>query len=122
MKRVLVCEDDKGIRGFLDHFVRRKGHTVDVAVDGTECLEMIGRSDYDAILLDLMMPMMNGYEVLNRLRISNLSVLQRTIVISASPGAFKNPPADVAAFFSKPFDVAQLIQKLDAVLTRDSEA
>lgn len=92
---------------------------VDVAIDGTDCLDKIRLSDYDAILLDLMMPKMNGYEVLDRLRTTSLDLLKRTIVISASPSALKNPPTDVAGFFSKPFDVGELIEMLDAVLTRE---
>lgn len=116
MKRVLVCEDDRGVRGFLDHFVRWRGLEVDTAADGLECLEKIEKGDYDAVLLDLMMPGLDGYEVLDYLRRSKLHVLKKTIVLTASTAALKSPPDDVAAFFAKPFDVHSLVAKLDSLL------
>lgn len=116
MKRVLVCEDDLGIRGLLHQLVRRRGYAVDVAVDGLDCLDKINLSDYDAILLDLAMPKLNGYEVLQKLRHSKLEILKRTIVITASTRAFSDPPTDVAGFFSKPFDVPALLAAIESVL------
>lgn len=118
MKRVLVCEDDRGIRAFLDRFMSRAGYTVDVAADGRDCMEKMEQNEYDAVLLDLMMPNIDGYEVLDFLRQTRPDTLGRTLIISASSRAFKDPPDGVAGFFSKPFDLGALQDRLAAVLQR----
>jgi len=115
-KRVLICEDDRGIRAFLDKFVGRKGYSVDVAIDGEDCMQKLAATEYDAVLLDLMMPNIDGYQVLEHLRTSKPHTLGKTLVISALPAATKEPPSDVAAFFSKPFDLPILVDKLAEIL------
>lgn len=65
---VLVVDDNEMNRDVLSRRLLRQGHSVDIAVDGREALGMIEAGDYDLVLLDIMMPVMNGFELLERLR------------------------------------------------------
>jgi sigma-B regulation protein RsbU (phosphoserine phosphatase) len=65
---ILVVDDNEMNRDMLSRRLARKGHSVEVAEDGARALEMIEKNDFDLILLDIMMPGIDGYEVLGRLR------------------------------------------------------
>ncbi len=66
--RLLIVDDDPGNRAVLCRRLRREGHHADAAGDGRQALEMLTREGYDLVLLDVMMPEMDGYEVLRRLK------------------------------------------------------
>lgn len=81
--RVLVVDDNEANRDLLARRVRRQGHTVTVAEDGIKALELMAQEPFDLVLLDIMMPKMNGYQVLEHLKNdSNLRHIP-VIVISA---------------------------------------
>src|SRR5437764_6201291 len=65
--RLLVVDDDHAIRKLLERIARRAGFEVDVAKDGVEALEMLDRADYDVALIDLMMPRLSGYELVQQI-------------------------------------------------------
>lgn len=80
---VLVVDDNEMNRDMLSRRLKRQGHTVETAVDGREALKMIQTKKFDLVLLDIMMPEMNGYEVLEHMRADvNLSYIP-VIMISA---------------------------------------
>lgn len=66
--RILVVDDDPTIRALLVGELEAAGYDVDVAVDGVEALELLGRSVPDGVILDVMMPRTGGWEVLSSLR------------------------------------------------------
>ena len=66
--RVLVVDDNEVNRDLLARRVRRQGHTVAIAEDGVEALELLEKQPFDLVLLDIMMPRMNGYQVLEHLK------------------------------------------------------
>src|SRR5690606_16086600 len=65
---ILVVDDNEMNRDMLSRRLQRQGHTVELAEDGRQALGMIEAGDYDLVLLDIMMPVMNGFELLERLR------------------------------------------------------
>jgi two-component system sensor histidine kinase/response regulator len=67
-ERLLIVDDDPGNRDVLCRRLRREGHQPDAAQDGRQALEMLARADYSLVLLDVMMPEMDGYEVLRQLK------------------------------------------------------
>lgn len=80
---LLVVDDNEMNRDMLSRRLRRQGYTVDVAVNGREALEMLQAADFDLVLLDIMMPEMNGYEVLEEMKDNpNLSFIP-VIMITA---------------------------------------
>lgn len=66
--RILVVDDNEMNRDMLSRRLLRQGHTVELAEDGRQALGMLEAGDYDLVLLDIMMPVMNGFELLERLR------------------------------------------------------
>jgi two-component system OmpR family response regulator len=67
-KRFLVVDDNPVLRGFLQTYLERKGHAVETVENGREALTRLDQAVYDAVLLDYMMPEVNGLEVLRHVR------------------------------------------------------
>ena len=73
---ILIIDDDPGIRGLLTVVLNRKGFECAVAIDGAEAQKLLRVHDYDAILLDLMLPQLNGFEVLRFLKAERRAMLE----------------------------------------------
>ena len=110
-RQVIVVDDDQALRALFVAMLERTGFTVDVAPDGRAAFDQISRSAYSAILLDLMMPDVSGFELLERLARDCPALLRRVIVITgASRGVIET--LDTAAIWGlirKPFDVDDLV-------------
>lgn len=108
-KRVLVVDDDDAIRSLVTTVLRRRSIVADTARNGVEALDLISAGRYRILLLDLMMPTMSGWEVLDFL--DTLPAPQRPIVIvltaGTEPRAFK--PDIVTGLVRKPFDIDLLV-------------
>ena len=104
-RRLLVVDDEKAIRNLLRRIAERAGFEVDVAADGVEALEMMERNDYVIAIIDLMMPRLSGYELVDRMAMLD----RRPIVLVAT--AMSN--GDLASLddsmvrrvIRKPFDI-----------------
>ena len=108
-KRILLVEDDAGIRQGIADFLGFEGYAVDVAVNGEEALSYLRRSRPSLVVLDLVMPVMNGPQLLERLRSERIAEgVPVAIMTAAMPGASTLPAAD--AYLSKPFDLDELLQ------------
>src|SRR5690349_8146144 len=81
---VLVVDDDQALRGLFMTLLTRKGFAVDTASDGRAAYDQLQRHTYSVILLDLMMPEVNGYELLERLRRDSPALLDRVIVMTGA--------------------------------------
>lgn len=116
-KRVLVVDDDDAIRALLCTILRRRGLAVDSARNGAEALAKCEQCRYAVILLDLMMPQLNGYEVLDAF--ANRRREDRPLILVLTAGAEpRNLSADlVAGTIRKPFDVDMIVDTISAALT-----
>jgi DNA-binding response OmpR family regulator len=115
---VLVVEDDPAIRRLERMVLEREGYTVDVAVDGAEAVLKIGVVDYDVIVLDLMMPNLDGFTFLNTLNANDPQRLKKIIVTSAASPVvirerMKGLPFDL---LPKPFDIGALARRVKACI------
>lgn len=108
--RVLVAEDDRAIRRLLATTLRRSAIEVHLAADGAEALAALQQSSWSAIVLDLMMPKVNGWEVVSWLGAHPGHRPPCVVVLSAAgPDVLRNLDATIVnAIFLKPFDVVQL--------------
>lgn len=107
-RRVLVVDDDDGIRQMVCKILERESFDVDRARDGAEAIDKLKQQDYDLVLLDLMMPRVDGYGVLRFLKETRPQKLSRVVVMTAlTPHEVEDPVAKVLA---KPFDVGLLIE------------
>lgn len=109
-KRILVVDDDDSIRRLVATILRRSGFIVDTARDGFEAIEYLGLADYDAILLDLMMPRIDGFGVIGYLREHDIERLQQTIVMTAYAPDNIHSEA-VWTILTKPFDIEVLLRE-----------
>ena len=110
-KRALVVDDDDPIRTMLAKVVERQDLVVDTARDGVEAIERIDRDGYALIVLDLMMPRIDGYGVLQHLNTHHPDKLRCTIIASAVPESeiLRRFNLPVFRIHPKPFDMAKLI-------------
>lgn len=110
-ERILVVDDDDAIRGLVERVLRREKFVVDVARDGHEAIEKLASNEYETILLDLMMPRVDGHGVLRYLERERQMAEPRVIIMTANlAGADTTKEAKpVFRIVSKPFDIKQLI-------------
>jgi CheY-like chemotaxis protein len=113
---ILVVEDDTAIRRLVKSVLEREGYRVEMAADGLEAVLKLGLSEYDVIVLDLMMPNLDGFAFIETLAQNDPRRLERIIVTSAaSPGVIKERmkgrPFDI---LPKPFNIADLIDRVRA--------
>ena len=113
---ILVVEDDPAIRRLVKMVLTREGYNVEVASDGVEAVLKLGLSDYDAIILDLMMPNLDGFSFIDTLATSDPDRLKRIIVTSAaSPNVIKERMnGQPFAVLPKPFDIQMLVKQVEA--------
>ena len=118
-KRLLVVDDDEQIRDLLTFDIAQSGYLVDSASDGEMGLKKALENHYDLVLLDVMMPKMNGYDVCKNIRIAkpNLPVLMLTAkgTISDKTEGFDCGADD---YLVKPFDVQEVLLHIRALLRR----
>ena len=116
---VLVVDDEPIIRAFLSDVLADLGFLVETAVHGADALEKLARHSFQAVLLDLMMPVMDGREVLRRLRQDLAYAGLPVVVLSAAPAELLRGARDLgaAACIEKPFDLDTLLSALSSVLT-----
>ena len=109
--RALIVDDDEPIRVMLAAIVSQEGFTVDTARDGREAIGKLKDSSYQVVLLDLMMPHVNGYDVLQHLAKNQPDLLRRTIVATAVPEReLKNKLREpIFSVHMKPFDLPRLL-------------
>ena len=108
---VLLIDDDPSVRGLLAAVLARDGVVHESACDGAEAIERLRRRDFDAIVLDLLLPERNGFEVLRFLKAERPHLLPRVVVITAASESTLRHFEDgerVAAVLRKPFDIAVL--------------
>lgn len=119
-KRALVVDDDDPIRTMLAKVVERQNLSVDTARDGIEAIEAIDRDGYSVIVLDLMMPRLDGYGVLQHLQQHHPKMLACTIIASAVPESevLRNFVAPVFKIHAKPFDMSKLIADIQECISR----
>jgi CheY-like chemotaxis protein len=115
---VLVVDDDKAIVELLSRTLKRRGYTVMAAYDGREAMAAVRARKPHAILLDLRMPVMDGYEVLQALKGDTETEDIPVVIMSAFH--FDRARADVlklaAEQISKPFDADEFVSRIEAVL------
>jgi DNA-binding response OmpR family regulator len=108
-KRILVIDDDEAIRMLLFTVLRRRGFAVDRARNGAEAIEAMQRCCYTVALVDLMMPVKNGWDVLEWMATQPKNERPLAIVLTAGTATRPMSPDVVAGTIRKPFDVELLL-------------
>ena len=117
MTRLLVVDDEPRITRFVSRALTSHGYTVDTAVSGEDALQLAARTDYALIILDLLLPGVDGYEVLAELLAANAQA--RVLVLSAVGDVHSRVQClrmGAVDYLAKPFAVAELLARVDARL------
>ncbi|MCD7739974.1 MAG: response regulator transcription factor [Candidatus Gastranaerophilales bacterium] len=118
-QKLLIADDDDEIRELLEFDLSHSGYSVDSAKDGEEALQMALTNNYDLILLDVMMPKINGFDVCKNIRISKpyIPILMLTAkgTITDKTQGFNSGVDD---YIVKPFDIQEVLLRVRALVRR----
>lgn len=120
-KRVLIVDDDDAIRALLFTILRRRRFAVDGARNGLEALARLRTCVYSVMLLDLMMPMKSGWDVLEELKKLPADARPMVLVLTAGNEPRDLDPAIVTGSIRKPFDVELLMNTITACMNALNE-
>lgn len=118
-KRVLIAEDEPSIVISLEFLLREAGHEVAVARNGAEALRLIGVTPPDLVVLDVMLPSVNGFEVCRRLRADAATQDIRILMLTArgrETEVEKGMTAGADAYMTKPFATKELVRVVAELL------
>lgn len=121
--RILIIEDDPKISSFLEKGFRESGYAVDVAADGEEGLILARQDFYDAIVADLMLPKLDGLELIERLRAEKYDT--PVLILSAKrtvDDRIRGLQAGGDDYMTKPFSFSELLVRVQTLLRRASRA
>ncbi|MDP9195007.1 MAG: response regulator [Acidobacteriota bacterium] len=120
-KRILIVDDDDPIRALLVTVLRRRGFHSDSARNGVEALQLLAACCYSLVVLDLMMPRMNGYEVLDHIGAMPLTARPLVLVLTAGLSMRSFDTSFVVGTIQKPFDIELLVDAVAGCLAAAQE-
>ena len=120
--RILVIEDDPDLLRAVARALREGGYAVDEAADGPEGLFKAKGADYDAIVLDIMLPRMDGWEVLSQLRLEKKTPVLILSARGTVPDRVRGLDSGADDYLVKPFDLVELLSRLRALIRRAAGA
>jgi DNA-binding response OmpR family regulator len=120
--KILLVEDDRKLARALTNLLEEDGHTVEVAHDGERGLELGRENKYDVVVLDVMLPLMDGVEVCRTLRANDIDtpILMLT-ARTAIPDRVQGLDAGADDYLAKPFAFEEFLARVRALLRRGSE-
>ena len=113
--RILIVEDEPNIGESLSFILRKAGFDVDVVADGAEALDRLRRESFAAVILDLMLPGLNGLEVLKRVRHDHHLAALPVMVLTARGQAADRRTAEAigaSVFVTKPFSNSEVVDHI----------
>ena len=118
--RLLIIEDEPFLLSSLSEALREEGYAVDMASDGEAGLSKALMWDYDAIILDVMLPKLSGFAVLERLRIRKKTPVLMLTARSCTPDRVRGLDGGADDYLTKPFELPELIARIRALIRRAS--
>lgn len=118
MARIFVIEDEEEVFELIRMALECHGYSIRNSSDGREALTVLQKEDFDLVILDVMMPGIDGYSILGELEKSPQKMSMPFIVISALKPAEKlfNKFKNVKCFLAKPFEAEVLLQKVNEII------
>lgn len=117
-RRVLIVDDEQRILKFLGLMLKVSGYDVTTAANGKEGLLMVEKEKPDIILLDIVMPIMDGFEMLQKLR----AFSQTPVIVFSAHGQTSEKAISLGAneYISKPFKPEEIVAKIDELLAQNN--
>ena len=119
MKKILVVEDEPEIRTLLDNFLTHEGFEVSLAGDGVEALSLFGRAHFDLVLLDIMIPKIDGFGVCEVIKKQSDVPVMFLSALNDDKSQIKGYDLMADDYVTKPFSMPILIRKINALLRRN---
>jgi len=119
---VLLAEDDRNLGNILKNYLDAKGYTTTLCVNGQEAAEMFGKKEFDFCILDIMMPVKDGFTVAREIRAANSKVPILFLTAKAlQEDKLKGFEAGADDYITKPFSMEELLLRMHAILRRTEE-
>ena len=122
MQNILIVEDDMDIQELLREFLKEAGYEVMAASDGIEAMDLFAKNKFDLILLDIMLPKIDGFGVCELIRKQSQVPIIMLTALGGEEEQIRGLDLQVDDYITKPFSVPILIRKIAAVLRRSSQA
>ena len=120
MAYLLAVDDERDIVELISRFAEHEGHTVDTADNGAEALSLCQRNDYDLIILDIMMPEMDGFTVCKKLREKKKTPVIMLSALGTEYDKLMGFELGIDDYVVKPFSPRELMARVKAVLARNT--
>lgn len=115
--RVLVADDDPAIRMLVQRVLVRQGYDVSTAFDGADAIAQLDQNRYDLLVLDLMMPRVDGIGVIAHLQSQGAATPPILVMTAAAPDILQRLPKErIARIITKPFDLDELMRDANAAI------
>ena len=124
MARILIAEDNAEIRTLVSSILVEEGHKVGVAQNGQQALDMMIDDPPDVLVLDIMMPQMDGYTVLKELKSSGIKETMKILILTAKTSEsdwVRGYKLGADSYLTKPFDTDELINGIEDLLSSTKE-
>ena len=121
MNKILVVEDDLDIQELLQNFLQESGYDITVANDGLEAINLVSDDDFDLILLDILLPKIDGFSVCEFIRKKSQIPIIILTALNGEKEQIKGLDLQVDDYITKPFSMPVLVRKIAAVLRRASK-
>ncbi|RED75085.1 response regulator transcription factor [Cohnella phaseoli] len=121
MIKVLIIEDDSDIQELVREFLTAQNYTVDTSNDGLEGIQLFHENEYDLILLDVMLPKLDGYGVCRMIRQKSSVPIIMLTALGEERDEIKGFELGIDDYIAKPFSFNLLIKRVEAVLRRASD-
>ena len=118
MERILIVEDDFDIQELLQNFLQEAGYQTAVAKDGVEAVSLFSKERFDLILLDIMLPKIDGFTVCELIRRQSQIPIIMLTALSGEEEQIRGLDLQVDDYITKPFSMPVLVRKIAAVLRR----
>lgn len=121
MQKILIVEDDLAIQALLHDFIQEAGYEVTLASDGVEALSYFSERSFDLVLLDIMLPKIDGYGVCEVIRRkSNIPIVMLT-ALDAEENQIKGLDLEADDYITKPFSITEVMARIKANIRRNTE-
>jgi len=120
--RLLIVEDEEDLRRGLEQALREEGYAVDGSSEGSDALYKAETWDYDAIVLDIMLPGLDGWEILQRLRRKKKTPVLLLTARDAVPDRVRGLDLGADDYLVKPFDLGELLARVRSLIRRAAAA
>lgn len=120
MQKILVVEDDFDIQELLQNFLQEAGYEVTTAKDGIDAIAVFSDKEFDLILLDIMLPKIDGFSVCELIRKQSQVPIIMLTALNGEEEQIRGLDLQVDDYITKPFSVPVLVRKIAAVLRRSN--